>query len=142
MALNPEAGAFSWRPSGLSSSSFLLLSTPRLPFCRGPQEEPCGELVGPPSASGRRPPGSLAVRKLGSLGRSFSRHVWVGRTPASSCSPWVCPESLQDFPCIKSSYCLSLSLLGSCFLLMGDLCLFTQQVFIDSLLYTRHWAIS
>ncbi|KAF6125147.1 hypothetical protein HJG60_009688 [Phyllostomus discolor] len=45
MVVSSEAGAFRWRPSGLSSSSFLLPS--QLPSSHGPRQETCGETIGP-----------------------------------------------------------------------------------------------
>lgn len=88
-----------------------------------------GETIGPLQHQ-EGGPRIIAVRKLGSLGLFFfSRCYWVCRTPASSCYLWVCPESLQDFPCIKNSSCLSFCLVSVSYH-WGHLCLSTQQIFI------------
>lgn len=67
MAVNSEAGAFRWRPSGLSSSSF-----PRPHSASSQPWTPGGDVwrddpIGPPQLQ-EGSPEEAAVRKRGSLG--------------------------------------------------------------------------
>ena len=141
MAVSPEAGAFSWRPSGLSSSSLPPATHPLASFLPWT----------PGGALWRASWTPFRIRKEAPRIMG-SDEAWVFRTfifqTCLGCRPLrlPAPRGSAQSPC-RTSHALkipivSLSLLGLCFLLMGDLCLFTQQVFIDSLLYTRHWAIS
>lgn len=133
MAVKSKAGAFR-RPSGLSSSSFSrphsASSQPWTPGGDVWRDDP----IRPPQLQ-EGSPEEAAVRKHGSLGLDSQLALTL-----QGIGLFLLPVSLQDFPCIKNSYCLSLSLslLGWCFLPTGDLCLFTQQICFDYLLSARH----
>lgn len=108
MVVSPEAGAFRWRPSGLWSSSFLLPHSAS--FRQQTLEETSGETIWPLQQQEGGPENWCSEEAWVFIIFFFSRRYWVCRTPASSCYLWVCPESLQDVPCIKNSYCLSFCL--------------------------------